>query len=251
MPILSENVMKKLIVRLTVLSAALLVGSSALAQSAQEVTETLKKVFGGNSQFSGKVEIKANVPQVGDIALPFNLAVSDNKIRIDLDLGALNAASLPSDVQNYLPLIKKANLEKISAVLRADKNAAYLISPGLKAYMEQSIPSDGNVNPDDVKVETTELGKETVDGQPTVKKKLVVTAAGQTQEFTVWNATGLKNFPIKVEADILGNKAVVTFKDVKLQQPDAQQFETPKEHTRYDNAEALLAAALEKIGQAQ
>ena len=45
-------------------------------------------------------------------------------------------------------------------------------------------------------------------GHPCVENKVVVTdAKGATNEFTVWNATDLKNFPVKIfrpgpEADV-------------------------------------------------
>jgi hypothetical protein len=52
----------------------------------------------------------------------------------------------------------------------------------------------------DDKMEITELGKETVYGHSCVKNKaIVMDKQGDKHEFIVWNATDLKNFPIKIE----------------------------------------------------
>ena len=50
------------------------------------------------------------------------------------------------------------------------------------------------------KMETTKISEEKVDGHPCVKNKVVVTDdKDKKQEFTVWNATDLKSFPVKLE----------------------------------------------------
>ena len=66
-----------------------------------------------------------------------------------------------------------------------------------------SAPTNG-----DYKVETTEIGKETLDGHPCVKNKYVVTDnEGVKHESTVWNATDLKNFPVKIQTTEAATKS--------------------------------------------
>ena len=79
--------------------------------------------------------------------------------------------------------------------------------------------------PADFKVETTELGKETVDGHPCVKNKVVVTDKESKQhESTVWNATDLKNFPVKIETGRERRHFDHAFKNISLTKPDADRL---------------------------
>ena len=99
------------------------------------------------------------------------------------------------------------------------------------------------------KMEKTVLGKETVDGHPTVKHKVVVTDdSGKKQEMIVWNATDLKDFPIKIETSEDGSKVVMAYKDIKLGKPEASQFEPPKGAKKYGTAQELI---MEKMMQRQ
>jgi len=61
-----------------------------------------------------------------------------------------------------------------------------------------------------------------------VKNKAVVTDdQGNKTESILWNATDLKNFPVKIETTRDGHKSTMLFRDVKLGKPDASQFEPP------------------------
>ena len=73
-------------------------------------------------------------------------------------------------------------------------------------------------------METTELGKDTVDGHPCVKNKVIVTDnEGSKHESTVWNATDLKNFPVKIETDRTGRQTMtMLFKNVSTRQTRCQ-----------------------------
>ena len=72
---------------------------------------------------------------------------------------------------------------------------------GLKGYVEMPSQNPEISKPEsDFKLEMTELGKETVDGHPCVKSKATVTDKdGKKYESLVWNATDMKNFPVKIE----------------------------------------------------
>ena len=69
----------------------------------------------------------------------------------------------------------------------------------MQSYVENVLADpETTAAPSDFKVETTELGKDTVDGHPCVKNKVIVTGKdGTPHESTVWNAMDLKNFRSK------------------------------------------------------
>jgi hypothetical protein len=133
-------------------------------------------------------------------------------------------------------------------ISRPDKKSNYMVYPGLQAYAE--LPAKESANPETVnkfKVDTTELGNETVDGHPCVKNKVVVTDdKGKQYESTVWNATDLKKFPVKIETVDQGTTMTMRFTDVKLARPDGKLFETPAEFKRYDNMMALMQGEMMK-----
>jgi hypothetical protein len=93
----------------------------------------------------------------------------------------------------------------------------------------------------------TEIGKETVEGQACVKNRTVVTdETGKKQEFTTWNATALKDFPIRTETVQDGNTVTSTFKDIKLTKPDASEFAAPSGFQRYPGMMEMLQAEMMK-----
>ena len=91
-------------------------------------------------------------------------------------------------------------------------------------------------------MESTELGKETVDGHPCVKNKVVVTdKEGKKLESTVWNASDLKNFPVKMEHnDAQSGTVTLTYKDIKLEKPEVSSFDPPANFTKAANMMEMM-----------
>jgi hypothetical protein len=99
-----------------------------------------------------------------------------------------------------------------------------------------------NVPVSEYKAEVTKLGEEAVNGHDCVKNKVVVTGPdGTTHESTVWNATDLKQFPVKVQINSQkANNMVMLFTDVKFEKPDQALFDPPTDFTKYDNMMNLM-----------
>jgi hypothetical protein len=138
--------------------------------------------------------------------------------------------------------MKQMGMDKMVTISRPDKKITYLIYPGMQSYVENPM-TDSQAAPDssDYKVETTELGKDTVDGHPCVKNKVVVTDKdGNKHESTVWNATDLKNFPVKIENSKEGRNVTMLFKNVSLDKPDAALFEAPPDFTKFDDMQSMM-----------
>jgi hypothetical protein len=74
-----------------------------------------------------------------------------------------------------------------------------------------------------------------------VKNKAVITdKEGNKQESTVWNATDLKNFPVKIQTIEQGNNVTMLFKNVSTAKPAASLFEPPSGYTKYDSIQSMM-----------
>jgi hypothetical protein len=161
-----------------------------------------------------------------------------------MDLSDLKGAPLPPQAAAQM---KQIGMDKMSTITLPDQSALYIVYPNMKAYAQMSMPNqDSNTN-SDFKVETTELGKETVDGHPCIKNKAVVTDdKGVKHEFVVWNATDLKKFPVKLQMEEQGQQVTMLFKDIKLAKPDSAQFDPPADFKKYDSLQAMMQEEIMK-----
>jgi hypothetical protein len=139
-------------------------------------------------------------------------------------------------------------MDRIVMIARPDKKAGYQIYPGMQAYVETPLPQqETSTTPEDFKLETTELGKETVDGHACIKNTAVVTDKdGTKHESTVWNATDLKKFPVKIEHTENGTKVTMVFHEVNLAKPAADLFDPPAGATKYETMQTLMQQVIMK-----
>ena len=93
------------------------------------------------------------------------------------------------------------------------------------------------------KLVVTRVGDENVQGQNCVKNKVIATGPdGIPHESTVWSATDLNNFPIKIETVQKGATVILLFRDLKLEAPDAAQFNPPADYKQYDDFRSLISS---------
>jgi hypothetical protein len=86
-----------------------------------------------------------------------------------------------------------------------------------------------------------------VDGHACVKNNVVVTDKdGTIHESTVWNATDLKNFPVKIEQTVQGNATTMTFKNVSFAKPGASVFDPPADFKKYDSLQQMMQQEMMK-----
>jgi hypothetical protein len=207
-----------------------------------EMGGAMTKVFGDNAAFTATVEMQSEANPSGK-AMTGKMACDNGKSRFEIDLVGGGAASEETAAQ-----MKAMGMDRMVMISRPDKKISYMVYPGLQAYSETAIQSAEAVkSASDFKVETKELGKETVDGHSCVKNKVVTTDdKGNKTEFTTWNATDLKNFPVKIQQGASagagasegtpakeGSSVTMLFKDIKIEKPDAAQFEPPTDYKKY------------------
>ena len=207
---------------------------------------SLSKLLGDISAFSATLEIQTKGPSGDTVTIPGKIAFQDGKSRMEIDMSKTMGSNLPPEAAAQ---IKAMGMDSIVIIARPEKKIAYTAFPGMHAYFEAAIPdTETAAATSKYKVETTELAKETVDGHPCVKNKVVVIDDKDTkQESTVWNATDLKKFPIKIESSERGQPATIMFKEVKLTKPEESLFATPgSDYTRYDSYMALMMQEMMK-----
>ena len=240
--------MKKIILLLTV--AILGLGlDPALAQmdgppGAPQFDGALRKVFGDNTAFTATLESRIT-PKSGDmITLPGKIAFDAGKARFEMNLSEAKGLPIPADAAAHM---KAMGLDQITTISLPENKFLYLIYPGLQSYMEHPLPDALTGTNQNFKVATTELGKETVDGHPCVENKVLVSDGnGATNEFTVWNATDLKNFPVKIITTKQETDITMSFKDVSLGKPAASSFVPPAGYTRYDDMQTMMQTEMIK-----
>jgi hypothetical protein len=220
-------------------------GLGGMAPLAPQFSTTLTKLFGDHKAFSGVKDVAMGRGTGGDsFATPCKLAFLDGKFRMEIDLTQAKGSQIPAGMTGQL---KAMGMGEMTIISQEAKGVSYLVYPGLQSYAEISTADGKPVEADKVKVTITELGKETMNGHPCVKNKVVVIdQIGKTNEAIVWNATDLKKFPVHIETTDANSTVKMDFKDVKFDKPDAKLFEPPAGFARYENLQTMMQEALMK-----
>jgi hypothetical protein len=204
----------------------------------------MSKLFGDNSAFTATLESQIKPKSSDLITMPGKISFDSGKARMEMNLATATGLKLPPGAAAQM---KSMGLDQMVTISLPEKKSVLLIYPGLQSYVENPLPAAATATNSNFKVTTTELGKETVAGHPCVEYNAFVTDdKGATNEFTVWNATDLKNFPVKIfragpEADV-----TMVFTDVSLTKPAVNLFEPPAGYARYDNMQTMMQTEMMK-----
>jgi hypothetical protein len=214
------------------------------APKGPQFSGSLTKLFGDNTTFSAGLEMQTKDGSA-EIVVPGKLSFDKGKSRFEMDMTQIKGGKIPAGAAEQM---KAMGMDSLVAITRPDKKLNYFIYPGLTAYIEsEAKDAESTDATGKYKVETTEVGKETLDGHACVKNKIVVTDdKGKTHESLVWNATDLKQFPIKIETTEDGTKITMLFKDIKLAKPDDAIFTPPSTFKKYDNMMGLMQEEIMK-----
>jgi hypothetical protein len=178
------------------------------------------------------------------ITLPGKIAFDGGKARFEMNLSEAKGLPIPAGAADQM---KAMGLDQITTLSLPENKFVYLIYPGLKSYVENPLPDGLTGTNQNFKVATTELGKETINGHPCVENKVLVSdSKGATNEFTVWNATDLKKFPVKIITTKQETEITMSFKDVSLTKPAASSFVPPAGYTRYNDMQTMMQTEMMK-----
>jgi len=205
----------------------------------------MDKLFGENQSFAATLEMQTTDTRGGTMIMPGKIMFDSGKSRFEMDMTQTKGGQMSPDAGAQM---KAMGMDRMVMIGRPDKKVAYTIYPGMQSYVENVLAdSETTAAPSDFKVETTELGKDTVDGHPCVKNKVIVTGKdGTPHESTVWNATDLKNFPVKIQTAEQGREMTMLYKDITTSKPDASVFEPPSDYTKYDSMQTMMQAIMMK-----
>jgi hypothetical protein len=209
----------------------------------------MAKLFGENKNFSCQIEVEATpTDRPETVSMTGRLTYSEGKSRLEMDLTKIKGSMMPPATVEQL---KAFGMAEMILINRPDTGSSVLVYPGLQSFARMN-ETPAQTGADDYKVATKELGREKVGGQDCVKNQVTVTGPdGKAFESTVWNATALKGFPVRMQSTEGGTPFTLTFKEVKFDRPAATLFDAPAAYTKYDDIGTLMRGALmKKLGEA-
>jgi len=209
---------------------------SGLASQAQVpggagLNSVITKLFGTHDDFSVDSDFHILDPKMKPtVTMSLGITVSGGKMRADLDVTNMKGAGItPQMLEQY----KKMGVDRSVTIVRPDKKIMILLFPTRKLYEQTPLPKEVSASAAVSKIKKTPLGKETLDGHPCVKNKVVLEdAKGKTQEMTTWEATDLKDFPIQVQLVDNGQNTLVHNRNIKFGKPSSSLFEVPTGYTK-------------------
>ena len=230
-----------------VVGVATTAAGQGMGRGPRDPGEQLAKLFGRNKAFSADANVTVKDPSGKEMpAMEFSYAMLDGKVRTDMDMAKVHGGMT---AQAYTQM-KSMGMDHISHIFQPEKKLAYMIYPGMKAYCQMDMSKlAAQKQGKEPKIEKTELGKETVDGHPCVKSKIVITQDdGKKFESLQWQATDLKEFPVKSEMTSEDGTVVTTlFKNINQSKPDASLFDPPADFKRYDTIQELMMSNMQRM----
>lgn len=210
-------------------------------------TEKLMELFGKNEAFSATAHTSMTDAKgrVGHHMF-MKMALLNGNFRTEMDLADSKGSKMgPEEVEQ----MKAMGMDKIIMLHRSAEDKTYMIYPGMKAYCEVTARQVEEVKKRTVaKIDKTEVGKDTIDGHPCARNKVVISYEdGRTREMMVWSAKDLKDFPIKTE--MAHNKGTITtaFRDINQSKPDSSLFTLPADFTAYGSMQEMMMANMQKM----
>jgi hypothetical protein len=204
----------------------------------------ITKLFGANSAFTANMQMQTKM-EGGVISMPGKIHFLDGKSRFEMDASKISGGSMPPGAGEQMKAMGMAEMVSIS---RPDKKENYIIYPGLKSYAALPLEDTSGTEADGkADLKRTELGKETIDGHPTTKYKVLVKdEEGKDQEVVVWNASDLRDFPVRIQVQSEAGPSTITFSDVKFAKPDETLFTPAADLQRYTDVGTMMREAIMK-----
>ena len=224
---------------------AQLPGGGGLAPSTPQFSAAFSKLVGEHKDVSADMDMEMTEQGSKDgLWTPAKIWYLEGKSRLEIDLTRAKGPQLPAGMGEQL---KAMGMGEMTMISQEGKTSSYLVYPSLQAYAVIPTPSNKEQDDSKIKLDSTELGKDTVDGQACIKNKVVITEAdGTKSEATVWNATELKKFPVRIETAKDTTKVRMSFKNVKLAKPDSKLFDPPANYKKHENVQSMMQEAIMK-----
>jgi hypothetical protein len=210
------------------------------------MSAALTKLFGNTTAFSARGEMQVNDSAQKEVSYwPMDFILLDRKIRVEIDLTQTRNKDVPAGTTATL---KKMGMSEVVSIIRPDKKLVYVIYPDQRMMLTMPLPKEDHEGSEKApKLSKTALAKETIDGHPCVKNKVVITDSnGQKTEALTWDAADLKDLPIQIQTQENDTTSLVRFKEIQFARPSAGLFEPPSGYKRYDDPEELKMDVMKK-----
>jgi outer membrane lipoprotein-sorting protein len=209
----------------------------------------MAKLFGKTGGFNATAQ-SSTVDSSGlETITDMDYAVRDGMVRMEMDLTKTKTMRKGKPVKKRdddMEGMAGMGLNKQVTLVRPDKQATYLVYPGLKAYCEVAKVSTNEQS----KTEWTAQGHDTIDGHPCVKYLVTTTKAdGTTEESTAWKATDLKDFIIQTVTVSGGDTTTLKFTNIKFDKPATGLFELPADYKQYGSIQEMMMGAMQQMMQ--
>ncbi len=206
---------------------------------------TVAMLFNDIPAFSANVESALTNKQDNTrMTMPMRMLKRDDQFRLEVDLTKIKGSS--SIVQS-LAAIQNIGMARMASIVSTKNKEMLVMFPELKFYTKVAL-SEVDVPTGDYKVAKKAGGKETIDGQPCVRQQVTLTSTdGKKTEATTWEATALKNFPIRMLFRPEGSSMAMNFGSVELAAPPADSFAAPKDYKAFDNISSLMQEAMTQV----
>ena len=205
------------------------------------VSAALTRLFAGFPAFSAKAEVRVlDAGQKESLRTPMDMAVSGSQVRLEVNMGQITGRNLPAD---EITNLKRMGLDHVISVTRPDRRAMSMIYPRVRSYVDTPMsPAEIAAYTQPLKVEKNAVGREIVAGHSCVKNHTVVRDAtgAVVLEAITWNASDLKDFPIRIATKELDKTSMMDFHQIKLAPPDPKFFELPGGYAKYSSSEAMI-----------
>ena len=197
---------------------------------------SLSRVFADQKFFSADLTVQISKEFGATLSVPGKMSYSEGNSRVESDLTRAKGLEYSPEM---LDQMKGSGLAKTITISRLQEHKNCTIYPELYSYVEKldAKPFDSAR----VLVKVDEVGRETTAGHPCVKNTIrIASPQAAPEEFTVWNATDLKNFPIRVEMARSRAKVVLIFDHVLFEKPDPKLFEPPPDYVGFESVKSML-----------
>ena len=198
------------------------------------------KLFGKHDNFSVDAELQIlEGTQKAGLTMTFTMAVMEGKMRADVDMANISGPLMSPEVKTQM---KSLGMDKVISIMRPDKSRMLLIYPGIRSYADVPLPKEAASTNAAVSIKKTALARETIDGHPCVKSRVMMADdKGHQQEIIVWDATDMKDFPVQLKLNENGQNILVHYRTVHFVKPEAGSFEAPAGFTKYNDLRALMS----------
>lgn len=208
------------------------------------VPDSLRLIFGNTTAFSVTVKMEATDKGGKKVSCIMPSAYLNGQARSEIDLTKISAGAQADEAMKMMAAM---GLDKM-VTISPSQSKLVQIFPGIKAYCEQVIPAAPGKNAaKEEKSTIVDLGKETVDGHPCLKKQLKREGAPATEQVFFWAATDLKNMPVKATLKNGDGAAVLTFSNYNFTKPDAALFTVPQGYKKYNSMQEAMMGAMQNM----